>query len=383
MARHLLDTLARHELRAVVDKLLVILPATTRPQRSLDGTPIDRYLLGTEGVTARHFQLLKSMVARISALGVTSLQEVFELLYAIVVAVERMRNAAPDLSSSRARELLLWLQESPHTPRLLELIRLYPERARSIDALVWVLYRHFGAVASERISFDVLCGRVPGFADPVDTAAVDAFRQLCVRAFRRSSSGGSGQWFEGAVAGKLQNFSVCALLNDANSKGLKQKGAKTRAGDTWQHAGRDYSGGLGNFDVFDVAVTGPGNRACLGSVADGGMQHLIGKLDILCRPDADQFDRIVEELRFLAEQGKLPGLASLAHLRQAAARVEVASRSLLLVHPDSVLPLRAVVASHPQLEVILDGFMELRGLKDRKMALEQLLATIQPGVDLG
>jgi hypothetical protein len=380
MGRSLLDKLSRAELKAMIDKLLVILPANTRQQRGIDGLPMDRYLVGTD-VAARHFSFLKSMVSRIRAAGISTLQDIYDTLYQFVVAIERLRNITPDLSSTRAREVLLWLGSHETVPNLVALIRRYADKARGIDLLVWILYKQFGAVTAERISFDVLRRRVPGFGEQVDPSAIETFQRLCRSAFDRVKTTASGQWFEGAAAGPLQRFSVHKLLNDANSKGLKVAGAKTAAGDIWRHAGKDYKAGA-NFDIFDLAVRGPNNLTCIASVADGGMARLIEKLDVLCRPNADQFDRVVEELRFLAQSGNLPGFAGLAKLRQADAMREVARRSILLVHPDSVGPLRAVLASHPQLPVILEGFMKLRSLTDRASALEALLDSIRAAVDL-
>lgn len=212
----------------------------------------------------------------------------------------------------------------------------------------------------------------------------DAYRglEVCARAFARTKNAVSGKWFEEAAAGPLENFSVRRLLNDVDSKGKKLVGAAAGAGETWKYPGRTHSGGAGNFDIFDFAIRGPGNRTRLGSCADGGMEYLVRKLRIVCEPDPEQFDRVVEELRFLAQHDPTLGIPGLGTMTQAAARQEVASRAALLVHPDSVQPLRAVVASHPMLDEILAGFMKLRGLTDRAKALEDLLGSILPGIDL-
>jgi hypothetical protein len=219
-----------------------------------------------------------------------------------------------------------------------------------------------------------------------DTEALERFQALCRSAFaRRSNFKRGAELFERAAASEtLGRFA--RLEPDLNKVNTGRSGSNKVAGTgrgAWRYPGKNYEPGK-NFIIFDLVVRGPNNRLRVASCADGQMNYLLGKLAIVCNPPAANFDRAVEELRFLAREVGVADLALLSGMSQQAARREVASRAVLLVHPDSVLPLRAVVESMDpkKLDKLLDGFMALRGLDDRQKALEDLLATIQAGVNL-
>lgn len=375
--------LPERELIAWVEKLLFLLPANIRKGRRFGGATYLALLPGTND-KAGHRSFLKALWARLVG-GGRAAPEANEAIHLFFVAIERV---ASQMSNEAKAKLLVWLRDSDQLPRLLELVEHVRSPGRAIDLLTWIFFRQHGAGASERISFATLQRLVPGFAPPFDLDAVRRFQDLCESAFRRKSDFDRGQeLFEKAAAsetlGKFQRLEPD--LNKINTSGRKKAGEGP-----WKFPGRDYrckgkgeGEAKGNFRIFDLIVRGPGNRMQIASCADGQMAYLIGKLRILCKPSTRKFDQAVEELRFVARED-VSDLGPLASMSQEAARKEVALRSVLLVHPDSVVPLRAVVASmEPEkLNKLLDEFMALRGLDDREKALGDLLASIQPGVDL-
>lgn len=380
MARNLLDRVPAAELEVLIEKLLVLLPADLRPNRIVDDLPVARYFAGAD-VKASHLSFVKAMLGRIRSAGITAIADVFDFMHLVAVAIERVGRMGKELPVAKSRDLLRWLRESDQVPALIALLR-QPNKARAIDLLAWILFRQHHAESAERISFDVLRRRVPGFGDAYDADAIAAFQATCRRAFARG--GGlpqAGKDFEKVVEA-LEQSRLLKMLNDVTSAGTTKKvGKKTLAGDAWRFDGRDYVAGA-NFDLFDYVVRGANNRTMFGSCADGRMAYLIEKFERICVPSGDQFQRVVEELRFLAEKGKLPNAASLANMKQEAACREVARRAALLVHPDCVAPLRAVIESSPKLEHWLTELMAVRGLTDRARALEDMLGSILPAVEL-
>jgi len=371
------------ELNRLVEELLFMLPASARTSRRLVG---DATFTGLEcgpllaGTINRlgHFSFLKAMWERLRQCGLAARTELTEAMHLILVAIEVVKRRA-ELGDDAMVDVLDGLRSSEHFPKLIKLIRSLGDKTQATGLMVWILRRAHDKESSQRISFAGLQRVVPGFAEPFDIEAIWRFQRLCARAFERRSSAQAGKAFEQAVTQRPhRNISVRQPLNEV--KTTRTIGDTTLAGDHWKYAGQNYKGGE-NFKVFDLVVCDANNRPLIASCADGSMQYLCSKLEVLCEygKNVHLFDPAVEDLRFLAD--RVPALAPLRTMTQADARKEIARHAVLLVHPDSVLPLRAVIVSLPTLDDLLDAFMKLRGLSDRNQALDELLASIQPGID--